>query len=183
MIVLVAVLGAQAAGRWSGFVVHLAEHSRQPGRVVLGAMLVQAVMAGLAIAFGQTLAPEVTPDTRSLLLALALLVLGIGLFGRMAAPRAMPPRWSPLVAAVIGSGAIQLSDSTTLVIAAAAARSPLPWAALPGAMLGLAGAILPALLLGEREWRRLPLRAIRIGIGCAMILAGITIALSIRGLI
>lgn len=185
MIVLVATLLSQAGGRLSGFTERLAERTGRSAPVLAGVLLAQGVLAAVAIRIGMLLGPQVTPETRSLLLALALVLVGIGMMGRL--PRAGSSfgsvRLGVFGTALLGGGSILLMESGLALVAVAAARSPLPWAAWPGAMLGLLGALLPAILLGVREWRRLPWRPIRMTGGAIMILIGIVIALSTKGLI
>ena len=185
MIVLVATLLSQAGGRLSGFTERLVERTDRALPVLAGVMLAQGVLAAAAIRIGMLLAPQVTPESRSVLLAVALVLLGIGMMGRLPRPGSTfgSPRLGMFGTASLGAAVILLADSGLMLVAAAAARSPLPWAAWPGAMLGLLGALLPAILLGTREWRRLPWRAIRLAAGGVMILIGLIIVLSTNGLI
>lgn len=185
MTVLVVTLLAQAGGRASGFATDLAERTARIGPVLAGMVFAQAVLAAAAIGVGITLAPQVTPETRTLILAIALILVGLGMMGRLPRPGS-PFGWPRLGAfgtALFGGGAILFADSGVMLIAAAAARSPLPWAAWPGAMLGLLGALLPPLILGEREWRRMPWRVIRVTIGTLLILIALAIGLATKGLI
>lgn len=185
MIVLVATLLSQAGGRLSGFAERLAERTDSALPVLAGVMLAQGLLAAVAIRIGMVLGPQVTPEMRSLLLAVALVLVGIGMMGRL--PRAGSPfgsvRLGVFGTALLGAGTILLMESGLVLVAVAAARSPLPWAAWPGAMLGMLGALIPAILLGAREWRRLAWRPIRMTGGAIMILIGIVIALSAKGLI
>lgn len=185
MTALVVALLAQGAGRVAALAAQATDRTGRPGAVMLGIVGAQLIVAGLAVQLGVTLAPSLTPETRTLLLGLAIGLAGAGLMGRLSSRASPfgPPRLGAFGTAMLGGGAIMLADSPAFVIAMAAARSPLPWAALPGALIGTAGAVLPAILLGEREWRRLPLRPIRIGGGAVMMLAGLVIALSAKGLI
>ncbi|MBB3880280.1 TMEM165/GDT1 family protein [Sphingomonas pseudosanguinis] len=185
MIALVVALLAQGAGRVAALAAQTTDRTGRPGAVMLGVLAAQLIVVGLAVQLGVTIAPSLTPETRTLLLGLAIGLAGAGLLGRLP-PRVSPfgsPRLGAFGTAMLGGGAIMLADSPAFVIAMAAARSSLPWAALPGALIGTAGAVLPAILLGERGWRHLPLRLIRIGGGAVMLLTGAIIALSARGLI
>ncbi|MDY0959315.1 hypothetical protein SOM26_11530 [Sphingomonas sp. CFBP8993] len=185
MIVLVVTFLAQLGGRSSGFATRLAERTGAIVPVLSGLLVAQAVLAAMAVALGIAIAPELTPELRSLLLALALVLVGVALTTRMPRPGS-PFGWPRLRAfgtALFGGGAILVADSGMMLVAAAAARSPLPWAAWPAAILGLLGALLPPLMLGEREWQRLPWRTIRIAIGAVLILAGVIVGLSAKGLI
>ena len=118
--------------------------------VLAGLMLAQAVLAAGTIRVGILLAPQFTPETHGLLLAIALVVTGIGMMGRIPRPTNPygRPRLGAFGGAVIFGGAILFADSGLLVVAAAAARSPLPWAALPGAWSGLAVGVLSRTLMG-----------------------------------
>ncbi|WP_322964858.1 hypothetical protein [Sphingomonas fuzhouensis] len=185
MILLVATLLSQAGGRLSSFVERLVERTGRPVPVLVGVMLAQGALAAVAIRIGMMLAPQVTPETLSLFLAFALVMVGLGMCGRLPRPGSPfgPPRLGVFGTAALGAGLILSTESGLILVAVAAARSPLPWAAWPGVMLGLAGALLPAILLGTREWRRLAWRAIRVFGGAVMILTGIVIGLSAKGLI
>ncbi len=185
MLILVATLAGQTGGRLSLLAAQLVDRSGKTVAVLAGLILAQAVLAAGAIRIGILLAPEFTPETHGLLLAIALVVTGIGMMGRIPQP-ANPygqPRLGAFGGAVIFGGAILFADSGLLVVAAAAARSPLSWAALPGAVIGLSGAMLPAMLMGERAWRRLPLHALRPALGAIMVLTGVVIGLSVKELI
>ncbi|MET4896784.1 TMEM165/GDT1 family protein [Sphingomonadaceae bacterium jetA1] len=185
MIALVVALLGQAGDRTGWLAARLADRDRRPGQLAAGLMLAMALVAALAVVAGRSLAASLTPEAKSLLLAVALVLLGIGAF-RAVKPPAM--RWSParlgsLGGALLGGGVLIAGGGVGFVLAAAAARSPLPWAALPGALMGTLGAVVPPIVLGEREWLRLPLRAVRIGTGLVLVLAGLVIGLSSRGLI
>ena len=185
MTVFVVTLLGQAGGRLSGFATDLVERTGRTGPVLIGIMLTQAVLAAVAIIGGVALAPQVTPDTRTLMLAVALVLVALGMAGGL--PRSGStfgrPRLGAFGTALLGGGAILCGDSGWMLVAAAAARSPLPWAAWPGAMLGLFGAMLPPLMLGAREWRRMPWRAIRLVIGAGMVVVAVVVALATKGLI
>ncbi|WP_230483490.1 TMEM165/GDT1 family protein [Sphingomonas sp. Leaf21] len=185
MTVLVVTLFAQAGGRTSLLAARLADRSGRAIAVLAGSVLAQAILAAAAIRLGQWMATAFTPEAHGLILAVALVLTGLEMIARtpVADGVASRVRLGAFWGAAIGGGAIMLGESGLLVVAAAAARSPLPWAALPGAAVGLVGAILPAILLGEREWRRAPWRMIRLGLGAAMVLSGVVLGLSIRHLI
>ena len=185
MTALVVTLFAHAGGRLAVLAAQTVDQTGRPGAVILGIVIAQLAIAALAVQLGTVLGPGLTPEGRTLLLGLAIAGAGIGMLGRL--PQRGSPYGLPQLGArgtaLLGGAVLMLVDSPAFVIAVAAARSPLPWAALPGAVIGTAGATLPAILLGERAWRRLPLRLIRTGAGVVMLLAGLIIALAAKGLI
>lgn len=185
MIVLVVTLIGQAGGRVSLLAARLADQSGQTTAILAGLILTQGILAGIAIPLGMMFATMFTPEVQGLILAVALVLTGLEMIARLPATKTttLQVRLGAFGGAAVGGGAVLLGESGLFVVAAAAARSPLPWAALPGAVVGLVGAVLPAMLLGEREWRRLPWRAIRTGLGTVTMVAGVILGLSVRHLI
>lgn len=144
--------------------------------VVCGIALAVVATNALAAFGGTLLAPEMSPNARDLLLALALLAAGLGAFWPPRPPRAANQRIGALLAGLLGAATLALGDRTLFVTLALAARAGAPALAaigpVIGAVIGALAVIVPAALLGERGRRRLPLRAIRIGIGAVLSVAG-----------
>lgn len=155
--------------------------------VVCGMALAVAATNALAALGGAWLAPEMSPNARDLLLALALLASGIGAFWSLKPPRTNE-RIGMFLAGFVGAATLALGDRTlfvTLALAARATPSALAGPALAGfgATLGALAIVIPAALLGERGRRKLPVTAIRIGIGVVLTVAGTIQALGALRLI
>ena len=74
-------------------------------------------------------------------------------------------------------------DRMQFIVAALAARSPLPWAAAVGATMGALLVDVAAVVMGERGWCALPLRWLRIAVAAVLVVAGVVIGLSAVSLI
>ncbi len=183
MAALVAAAGAQIGDRTAWLAAILSDRWRRPWLVIACAALALAVAGGLAAAAGALLAPLIAPEAKLLLLALALLLQGGG--GLLTAR--MPDRlegWRIGAAAtsVLGILILAFGDGVQFIVAALAARSPVPAFAAVGATLGSLAVIAPAAILGEAAWLRLPLRRLRIAIGAVFVAVGAALGLSALGL-
>ena len=144
-------------------------YSRQ-GAVLLGALVAFAAGNALAAFGGWLAAPILTPNARSLMLAVACLFAGVGGLLAVKRPNALE-RWrgGALFTSTLGLVILAFGESDQIVTAALAARSPIPAMAAIGATLGGLVAIAPAIALGEQAYLKLPLRQIRLGIGLIFI--------------
>jgi putative Ca2+/H+ antiporter (TMEM165/GDT1 family) len=179
------VLGAitQASDRTPWLAAILADRL---GRVTVVVALVVALAINyvLAVVGGRLLAPMMTPQAKLLLLALALLLAGLGTGWRAKRPEALE-HWrlpAPLTA-LLGLLIMAFGDRMQFVVAALAARSDLPWAAAVGATLGAGLVGAGVAMTGEAAWLRLPLRAIRIVAAAILAVAGILLGLAALHLI
>src|SRR3546814_16782780 len=73
--------------------------------------------------------------------------------------------------------ALGIGDRTQFVTFALAARTPIPALAFVGATLGSLAVTIPAALMGEAAWCRLPLGAIRIVCCAVLAVAGLLIGM------
>ena len=150
-----------------------------PGLMIaiwLGALAASALAAGA----GAWLAPQMPGPAREMMVALALGLAAVELLvlkpGR--AP-AEPTRSTGAILIVLASA--QITDSARLVIAALAVLTREPWLVAAGGTLG-SGAALTLTALAGGEWeRRLPLRALAIGLAALLLLAALIIGFSVRG--
>ena len=184
MAALVAAAAAQVGDRTAWLVAILSDRWHKPGLVIAMAALGLLVASGIAAAGGALLAPMIAPNAKLLLLALALLLQGAGGF----LPAKMPDRlegWRIGAAATnfLGILILAFGDGVQFIVAALAARSPVPALAAIGATLGSLAVIAPAAMLGEAAWLRLPLRGIRMAIAAVFLLIGAVLALSALGLV
>ncbi|MBX3565714.1 MAG: TMEM165/GDT1 family protein [Sphingomonas sp.] len=150
-----------------------------------GRPLTVAVMAGLAHAGGNaiaafaglTMAPMLTPNAQSLLLALALLMAGFGGLWRVKLPSRLEA-WhlGSLFTPLLGVFVLALGDRTQFFTLALATRGE-PWFAAAGAGLGGFAVCFVAAVLGELQWRNIPFGKLRVIIGLLFLAAGAWIAL------
>ena len=162
----------------------LADRYRAPGLVLAAVALALAAAGGMAATAGALLARQLTPEARRLLLALALILQGAGAAWRVKPPdRLVGWRLGALGTSFAGLFILCFGDGLQFVVAALAARSPVPALAAVGATLGGLAAVAPAALLGERAWLRLPLVTARRVIGALFLLAGVVLALGALRLI
>ena len=177
MAALVAGALAQVGDRPARLVAILADRYRS-APVLLAAALAQLVAGGLAAAGGALHAPQLTPEAKRLLLALALLLQGGGALLPVKAPERLE-RWrlGAFGTAFLGLFILFFGGGLQFIVAALAARSPAPWFAAVGATVGALAVLTPAAVLGEEGWTTLPLVAVRRVVGAAFILTGLVIGL------
>lgn len=159
-------------------VIALAAHYRRPGTILI-ALLAAALANSLIAALGGTLVHDmITLRAISLLLAVALLYAGI--IGLMTPRHIDVPHWKAPVflVAAISLFAAEFGDKTQFLTFALAAKfDSLSLAAL-GATGGVVAANIPAVILGERLGKMMPLKAIRITAAAIFILLGFILAMS-----
>jgi putative Ca2+/H+ antiporter (TMEM165/GDT1 family) len=125
-----------------------------------------------------------TPEAKLLLLALALLLAGLGTGWRARRPEALDGWRLPApLTAVLGLVIMAFGDRMQFVVAALAARTELPWAAAVGATLGAGLVGGAAAAMGEAAWLALPLRAIRLASAAILTIAGVVLGLAAVGLV
>ncbi|WP_375250126.1 TMEM165/GDT1 family protein [Sphingomonas sp.] len=184
------VLGALTQGteRTPWLAAILADRWRRPGRMplllIVAAMLALAINYAIGVAAGMALTTLLTPAAKQLLLALALVLAGVGTGWRVKRPDDLAGwRVGRTVTALAGLFIMAFGDRMQFIVAALAIRSPLPWASAVGATIGALAAIAPAALLGEAAWCALPWRAIRLSVAAILTVAGIILGLSAVSLI
>lgn len=151
----------------------------------LGRRLMVAFAAGLAHGLGSVLAawggaavaPMLTAEAQSLLLAVALLGGAVtGMWRPALASRLERWRLGTFATPLLGVFVLALGEQTQFFVFALAAHG-MPWFAAAGATLGALAVAIAAALLGEAGWARLPLRALRLGAAAIFLVAGIVIGL------
>ena len=180
------VLGAitQAADRTPWLAAILADRWRSRGLVIAAALLALAANYALGVVAGRAVAGLLTPEAKLLLLAMALVLAGLGTGWRSKAPDGLAGwRVGRVVTAVAGLFIMAFGDRMQFIAAALAARTALPWAAAVGATLGAGAICAVAVVLGEEKWRALPHRALRIGGAAVLTIAGIVVGLNAIALI
>ena len=180
------VLGAltQATDRTPWLAAILADRLRAPGLAIAAAAIALAGNYTIGVIGGLMIAPLLTPEARTLLLALALVLAGAGTaFSDKSPDRLEGWRVGRGVTVFAGLAIMVFGDRMQFIVAALAARSPLPWAAAVGATMGALGVTTAAVVLGERQWLALPQRWLRIGVAGVLVVAGVVIGLSAVSLI
>ena len=184
MAALVAALLAQIGDRPAWLAAILADRFEKPITVIVAAALALAIATGVAALGGPLLAPMLTPNARQLLLALALALQGAGSLWRAREPdRLSGWRLGAALTSILGLTILLFGDGLMFIILAAAARSPVPALAAVGATLGSLAILVPATLLGEEAWLKLPLLPVRGAAGGLFLFAGLLLALGALELI
>ena len=180
----VAALLCQATDRAAWLSAILADRYRRPRIVALAALIVIATGNCLAALGAQLLGPSLPPVARSELLALALIAAGIDGLRPLRPPGRLDNwRLGPLLTPLLGLAMIVSGDRTQFFTLALAARSSAPWQAAAGAVAGALVVHVAAAHCGERAWRRLPLRGLRIVSAVIALIGGVLVALAAFDLI
>lgn len=184
MAALVAAALAQVGDRTAWLAAILADRFRKPGLVIVMAATAMLAASGIASVGGALLAPLLAPNAKQLMLALALMLQGGGALFPATAPERLD-RWriGAVATSALGLFILAFGDGVQFIVVTLAARSPVPALAAIGATIGSLAAIVPAALMGEAAWLKLPLRGLRIGIGVAFLLVGAVLALGALRLI
>ena len=179
MAAIVAAALAQIGDRTAWLAAILGDRYRKPAVIIVAAAIALAGASALAATAGAYLAPKLAPNAKTVMLGLALVLQGGG-----AVFPAKPPerlggwRLGAALTSAIGLFILAFGDGVQFIVAALAARSPVPALAAVGATLGSLMVVVPAVAMGEAAWTRLPLKPIRIAIGAVFVVAGIVIGLS-----
>jgi len=155
----------------------LADRYGRPLTVALAAGLAHAGGNALAALAGMSMAPILTPNAQSLLLAIALLMAGFGGLWPVKPPGRLEGwRLGALFTPLLGVFIVALGDRTQFFTLALATRGEL-WFAAAGAALGAFGVCFVAAILGELSWRGIGFGKLRAGVGLLFLAAGAWMAL------
>ncbi|ANI77809.1 MULTISPECIES: TMEM165/GDT1 family protein [Sphingobium] len=179
---LTALLGcflAEIGDKNQLLVLALAARFGRDGAMIAGIFIAAAANAAIAAAAGAFLAPMLGSDARLLFLALALLFLGIGLLWPVKPPDPLVG-WptGPLLTSALGLFILGFGDGSQFLILGIATRTADPILAGIGGALGVATALVPAVLLRERLLRVVPVRAIRYGGAAVTLILAAALAIS-----
>lgn len=180
------VLGAltQASDRTPWLAALFADRFARRGLVLAAALVALSLNYAAGVVGGVLVGALLTPEAKLLLLALALLLAGIGTAIRTRAPDALEGwRVGPATTAFAGLAIMVFGDRMQFIVAALAGRSTLPWAAAAGAVCGALAVNVLAVAIGARGWATLPLAAIRIGAAIVLTVSGVVLALMATGLL
>jgi len=175
----VAALLAEWGDKTQLLVAALGARYARPLPVIAG-VAAAALANSLLAAFGGTLVHGmVTPRAVSLIVGIALTLAGGGALFRSKTPD-MGATWrvGPFLTTFGCFFLLEFGDKTQFVTAGLAAQYDSLALCAAGATAGIVLANVPAAALGERFAAALPLRAIRIGAGLLLLLAGLIVGLS-----
>lgn len=178
MAALVAAALAQVGDRTAWLAAILADRYARPGLVIAMAAVALLAASGLAATLGTVIGPKLAPNAQQLMLALALLLQGGGSFFPAKAPERLD-RWKigAIATTALGLFILAFGDGVQFIVLALAARTPVPALAAIGATIGSLVVIVPAALMGETAWLKLPLKTLRIVVGVLFVGFGIILAL------
>jgi len=183
MAALVAAMLAQASDRTPWAVAILADRFRRPAAILFAAAFAFAIVNTIGAVAGMLIAPRITPEARTLFLALALANAGLMALFPIKRPDPKGRRSGAFLVSLFALLAFGLGDRTQFLTAAIAARGSTPFFAAAGATLGSLAIAIPATLAGERAYIRLPHLPIRIAIGLLFVLDALWTALGALRLI
>jgi len=161
----------------------LGSRFRAPVQVIAGIALAAVINMAIAGAVSVEIANLIPHRAVQLMTGVALLLAASGAAFRVK-PAPSVDSWK-LGAFASSAGAffiLALGDKTQFLTVAIAAGSGQPVLAAAGAAAGVTLANAPAVVLGDRWPKLVPLRAIRIGAGVALALAGIVLVIGALGL-
>ena len=179
----VVALLAEIGDRTQLLAMLLGDRFRKPAAVLGGIALAALLNMAIAAAFGAEVALHINHRAIRLMTGVGLVLAASGAAFRVK-PAGSIDRWT-IGAFASSAGAffiLALGDKTQFVTGAIAAGSGQPMLAAIGAAAGVTVANAPAVVLGQRWPVLAPLRAIRIGAGIALALAGLYLAIGALGL-
>ncbi len=184
---LIAFLGCllgEVGGKSQLLVLALATRFDRHGPVIGGIAAAAIANAALSATAGAWLGPMMGADARLLFLALSLLFLGLGLLWPVTAPDPLDGwKIGAFLTTALGLFILGFGDGPQFLILGLAARTADPVLAAIGGAAGIVAAAIPVVLLRGRLFAVLPVRAIRIGGGALLLLAGAATALSALALL
>ena len=177
---LTALVGA-ALAEWGDrtmlFVIVLVARFGKAGPILAG-LAVAALLNGAAAAFGGVWVHDLIPTRAlSLLVALALVMAGVGSLLRRRPPD-MAARWrtGAFLTAAASLTLLEIGDKTQFLTFALAARFDSVALTLAGATAGILVANAPAAVLGAAFQKTVPVQPIRYAIAALFLIAGFWIA-------
>lgn len=173
----IAVLLAQVGDRSPWLVAILADRYGKPLTIAFAAFLAHAAGNAVAATGGALIAPMLTPNARQLLVALALVFAAMGALWRLKPPERLEGwKLGAFATSLLGVFILAAGDTTQFFTFAFAARGPSPVLAAIGATIAVLVVNTAAALIGEKAWRKLPIRPYRIGFGLLCLATGFILA-------
>lgn len=177
----VAVLLTSLGSRDQLLVAHLAGRLGKAVGLLVAGIGISVVTSGLMAWAGANVAAMLPAAAKSMLIAIALVVAGVELAWPRQTRLANEPTRSLGAIGLVLFG-YQITDAARFLVFALAAGFAFPQLAGAGGALGGAAAIVLAWVVGD-EMLHWPLRLLRIVLGAALLVAGLIIGLSARGLL
>jgi len=172
---LVTAFAAAFLAEWGDktqlIVAMLAATTRRPGQVLAGLVLAALASNLVAAIAGIFIAGAITIRAMTLMVALALLFAGLSGLIRRSPPAPAAARL-PVLTAFILCLAAEFGDRTQFLSFALAGRFDSAPLAAAGATAGMLAACVPAVVLGEKLGKTVPLRAIRYVVAALFLIAG-----------
>lgn len=160
-------------------VLALATRYHRNGAVIAGIVVAAIANAAISATAGAWIGPMLGADARLLFLSLSVLFLGIGMFWPVTAPDPLA-NWptGAFLTTMLGLFILGFGDGPQFLILGIATHSGNPVLAAFGGAIGVIAASVPVVLLRDRLFAVLPTRAIRLGGGVLLLVAGAIMALS-----
>ena len=180
----IAILLASGTDRSAWLAAIMGDRYTGVAGVLIGFVIAQIVLAGVAVAGAFVLRPMMSDEARDLLSALALLSAGGGMMLRGKAPDRME-RWrlGAVGTSALGGLSLGFGERAQFLLFALAVAGAYPVLSGVGGSIGYMVALAPAAVLGEAQWCALPRRAFGIVAGAVFIVTGAIVALSALRLI
>lgn len=176
---LLLVFALSLGGRDQWLVARWTEALGQSGALLFTGIACACVSAAFMAWLGAQFAAMLPPRAGQMLVAFALVAAGIELLLRVeSAPPKEPTRSLGAIAIVLL--ARQIGDGARFAVFALAAWSGLPAVTALGGAIGGAAAIALGWGMGAGTLARWPLRAVRLGLGIALLVAALFIGLDAR---
>jgi len=148
------------------------------GAVLAGIALATILNMAIGAAAGAAIGQVVSHRAIQLFTGLALFLAGTGGLLRVKKPDSVEGwRLGAFLSSALAFFILELGDKTQFITAAISAGSGAPVFAAIGAAAGVTLASAPAVLLADRWPMGLPIRAIRLGVGLLLMLAGLVLAI------
>lgn len=140
----------------------LAARYRRPGLISLGILVATLANHALAAGLGAWITALLGYDLMRWILGASFLAMAAWiLVPDKPASEEVRPRFGPFVTTLVSFFLVEIGDKTQIATVALAARYPATAAVVAGTTLGMMIANVPAVYLGERLLRRIPIRVVR----------------------
>lgn len=176
---LLGCLGGEIGGKSQLLILALATRFRHDGAVIAGLTAASLANAVLGAAAGALIGPMLGNDARLLFLAIALLLLGLGMMWPVKPPDTLAD-WptAAFFTTALGLFILGFGEGTQFLIAGLATRTGDPLMAGAGGVVGLVAALVPVVLLRDAFMQRVPVRFLRIASAVLMLLFAAITAIS-----
>jgi putative Ca2+/H+ antiporter (TMEM165/GDT1 family) len=153
----------------------LASRFRQPWRIIGGILIATVANHLLAGAAGAWVARVLTPEVLRWGVGLSFIIIGIWALrpDKLEARTIHSASGNVLRISAVSFFLAEMGDKTQIATAVLAAKYGSLWQVVPGTIIGMLAADIPAVFLGAALADRLPMRAIRITAAAGFLLLGV----------